>query len=188
MIEKIIEELKNRRESLERLDLETQNRNKDYSRNLWMNIIILSSAIIIGVLPLISENSNLIKSLLLAKLGLLLIIIIIIFGIIYYEKVLIREKLMLFDLSQFHDHTFARQECIINLAIKENKSTEEIKDIFSKTKRESYDNELKIVEKHLLGGNFFKLRLFMDKYFSRFLCYGFVIGLILIIFSLVIEY
>lgn len=63
MTEKIIEELKNRRESLERLDLEMQNRNKDYSRNLWMNIIILSSAIIIGVLPLISENSNIINSL-----------------------------------------------------------------------------------------------------------------------------
>ncbi|MDO8593129.1 MAG: hypothetical protein Q7R92_05235 [bacterium] len=61
MVEKIIEELKNRREWLERLDLEMQNKNKDYSRNLWMNIIILSSAIIIGVLPLINGTPSIIN-------------------------------------------------------------------------------------------------------------------------------
>lgn len=188
MTEKIIEELKNRKEAVERFDLEIQIRNKESSRNLWMNIIILSSAIIIGILPLLNENSNLIKSLVLAKLGLLLIIIIVVIGIIYYENVLIREKLMLSDLSQFHQETFAYQEYVINSSIKEKKDLEEIQNIFNITKKESFSKELKIREKHLVGGKFFRLRSLSDKYFSRFLCYGFAIALIIIIFSLTIKY
>lgn len=187
MSEKIIEELKNRRETIEMLDLDLQNKNKDHFRGLWMNIMILSSAIIIGVLPLINENSNIIKSLLLAKLGLLLIILIIIFGIIYYANVLNRERSMLFDLSQFHEKIFFKQENLINLAVEQKKSIGEVLDIFGRTKIDSFNEEQKIREKHLVGGKFFKLRLFVDKYFSVFLCYGFVLGLILIIFSFIIN-
>ena len=183
MSEKILKDINERRHIVEAQDQDIQKRNRDYFRNFWMNIIILSSGIIIGVLPLLDGNSDLVQSLLLAKLGLLTIVFITMIGIVYFENVLRREKLLLFDQQQFHNMIFSEQESMIRSALNQGRKPKEVLDIFNLTKSRAFEIEQAIIKRHLLGGAFSTARLFLDQYFSRFLTYGFILGILLIIAS-----
>jgi hypothetical protein len=180
---KFLKELEDRAHNVNQWDVEIQNRNKESFKSLWMNMIIFSSAFLVGFLPLLESNSNIIKNILLAKIGLFIIILIIITNLLYYEKVLRREQALLFEVVQSHDKTFSLQFRIIKSAIEKNKREDEIEEIFEKSKGNGSNEEREIRIKHLVGGKFFKLRIFIDKYFSRFMCYGFILGLIFIILS-----
>lgn len=179
-----LKEIEERALDVSKMDLEILNNIKGNYKSFIMNIVILSSSIIIGVFPLLDNNSSIIKHISEAKFGLLIIVIIIIFSLIYYENVLTREKLLNIDLIDNHQKTFSNQFRIINLAIRDNKSDEEIEAIFTKSKGESVNEENRIRIKHITQWKFYRLMLFfIDIYYSRIICYGFTFGIVLIILS-----
>ena len=186
MIEKFLKELEDRRSTVEKLDFEIQLKNIDHFRSFWLHMIILSSAIVIGVLPIMNGSSILIKSLILAKFGLLIIVLVCVLATLYFQNVLHREKLLILDQNFFHKNTFSNQENILINLEKVKKSEAEIKQIFDKSKTDSLSQEIQIIKKHLTGGGFPRIRLFVDKYFNKFISFGFALGVFLVILSFII--
>lgn len=178
-------ELEIRRSGVEKIDLEMRNRNLDHYRSFWLQMMIFSSAVVVGVLPLISESESIIRSPILAKLGLLVIIILCTFIILYFQGVLIREKVLLFEQSEFHKNIFSKQHRILEQS--RDKTDEVIKKLFETSKNEAFVKEQDILAKHLIGGKFYRIRLFIDKYFTRFVSFGFTAGILLIIFSFIFS-
>jgi len=180
---KKFDELEKRRAFVEKMDFDIRERNRDHFRTFWLNMVILSSAIVVGVLPIISGSSSPIQSPVLAKIGLLIIVVISVIIVIYFAGILTREKHLLFEQAQFHEYIFSKQWRLLDEAIKKGKTTDEITTIFDKSKRISNTIEDEIVAKHLIGGNFIRFRLFIDKHFNHIISYGFVIGVLLVILS-----
>lgn len=185
MSEKFIEELEDRRQFVERQDAEARTKNLEQFRNYWLHMTILSSAIVVGVLPLMGEESSLIKSLPLAKTGLALIVFVCAAAIIYLQNVLSREKSLLHDQKEFHENTFSMQGRMIEKARKDGKNEDFIKDIFERSKSAAYFEEQDIVAHHILGKGFVRIRLFINKYFNPFISYGFATGVLLVVLSFV---
>jgi hypothetical protein len=180
------EELEIRRSNVERIDLEMRNRNLDHYRNFWLQMIILSSAIVIGVLPILDSSNSIIKSIILAKLGLLIIVVLCVLVVFYFQSVLSREKSLLFDQVEFHRHTFLSQSRLLQETLKTGRDEKEVESIFENSKRESFIMEQEILAKHLIDGKFVKSRLFIDKHFGNFISYGFSLGILLVILSFII--
>ena len=187
MIEKFFKELENRRSTVEKFDFDIQTKNRDYFRNLWLYMIILSSAIAIGILPIMAGPSTIIRSLVLAKLGLIIIMIVCVWVVFYFLNVLFREKVLLFEQAQFHKNTFSEQLKLLEQVKKEGKNEKEIEIIFYKSKSNAYIQEQKIIARHLIGGKFVKVRLFIDKYFNQSISYGFALGILLVILSFMLR-
>ena len=187
MGENFCEELENRRAVVEKLDFDIQSENRDHFRSFWLHMIILSSAIVIGILPIMNGSTLLIKSMTLAKLGLLIIILVCVLVIFYFQNMLSMEKSLLFDQVEFHKETFSKQLRLLEQAEKDGRSEKEIGFIFDKSKNEAFIKEQQIVAKHLIGGKFAYTRLFIDKYFNYFVSYGFAFGVLLVILSFVLR-
>lgn len=184
MDENFFQELEGRKNTVEKFDFDSGERKREHQRNFWLQMVILSSAIVIGILPLLGEKSSLVKYPVLAELGLLLIITICILIVFYFQDVLSREKLLLFDLKEFHDSLFLRQKGLLTQAKKEGKSASEIKEIFEKSKQDAYRGEQEILYQHLVG-KFYHLRLFIDRFFNRIISLGFLLGVLFVILSFV---
>ena len=90
-------------------------------------MIILSSAIAIGILPIMAGPSTIIRSLVLAKLGLLIIMIVCVWVVFYFLNVLFREKVLLFEQAQFHKNTFSEQLKLLEQVKKEGKMKKRLK-------------------------------------------------------------
>ncbi|GEM_PF-2715360 len=185
MSQKIFKELGERRRYVEKSDIDLRWRNIDHFRAYWLHMVILSSAIVLGVLPLISENSSLVKSFTLAKLGLLLIILVCVLIVLYFQNVLSRERSLLFDQKEFHEATFSMQQNILNTAKRDGKDEAYLKEIFERTKSAAYFQEQEIVKRHVIGGKFTKTRLLINKYFNPLISYGFAVGVLLVVLSFI---
>lgn len=187
MSKDFIEEIELRRAAVEKIDFDVQSRNIEHFRSYWLHMILLSSAIVIGVLPIINEESNVIKSLTLAELGLLLIICMCVLLTLYFGNVLAREKSLAFDKRQFHGSVFSSQITLIKRSREAGKNEAEIQRIFADSKLSSFIEENSILQKHLLGGKFAKLRLFVDRYFNRIVSILFTLGIMFVIFSFILN-
>src|SRR3989338_5362478 len=146
MNERLFEELEDRRTTVEKMDFDIQAKNREYFRSFWLNMIILSSAIVVGILPVMDGPSTLIKSLILAKLGLLLIILICVSIICYFQNMLSRERDLLFEQIQFHKKTFSEQLTLLKQAKSGGKNEKEMEHLFDKSKSNSYIHEQQIIE------------------------------------------
>lgn len=186
MNRKFFEELEGRRTAVEKFDFDIQTKNRDYFRSFWLHMIILSSAIVIGILPIMNDSTSLIKSLILAKFGLLIIVLVCVLIVFYLQSVLSREKALLFDQVEFHKNTFLGQLRLLEQSEKDGKDEKEITSIFHHSKKEAFIQEQQIIAKHLIEGNFVKMRLFIDKYFKYFISYGFALGVLLVILSFIL--
>lgn len=187
MISDLYKEIENRRAFIEKCDFEIQNQNTEHFRSFWLNINILSGAIVVGLLPIITSESGTIKSLILAKLGLLLIISICTIVTVYFQSVSARGKYLLFDQIECHRKNFSRQRKILVQAEKEGKTEKEIFDIYNQSKDDFSMAEFNVIEKHILGGRFVKIRLFFDKHFNSFVSWIFTVGILLIILSFIVR-
>ena len=185
MSEKILREIQEKKALVGKEDRDAVNKNKEYYRSLWLNLIVLSSAIIIGMLPVINDNKGLLKSVFLAKLGLLIIVLVIILGMLYYNSTLAREQSMLFELWQLHEKIFTNQLLSINSSNNESKTEAEINELFSKAKQNAFQEETKARAKHLVGGKLYKIRIKIDKHISNLLIYLFLIGSLILISSFI---
>lgn len=187
MSEKFFEELEDRRTAVEKLDFDIQAKNRDYFRSFWLQMIILSSAIVVGILPIMGQSTTLIRSLILAKLGLLLIILVCVSIIFYFQNMLSKERNLLFEQIQFHKETFAKQLRFLDRAKREGKSEKEMESIFNESKSNVYIQEQQIIARHLVVGKFVKIRLFLDKYFNNLISCGFVSGVLLVVLSFILR-
>jgi hypothetical protein len=188
MDKELQKEIETRRQFVEQQDAEMHTKNIGHFRAYWLNMVILSSAIAVGVLPILdSESSHLIKSPTLTKLGLLLITIVCLAIIIYFQKVLTREKSLLSEQTEFHKYTFFMQSDILNKAIKDGKDESYLKELLGRTKVASFRAEQNIIAKYVVGKRFIKMRSFINKYFNQFVSYGFSLGVILVILSFIID-
>jgi len=185
MIHKFLKELEDRKTFVEKTDFDMLAKSRDHFRDFWLHMVILSSAIVIGILPLINQESTLIKSLTLAKLGLLLIILVCVLIILYYQNALSKTRSVLVEQSRFHDKTFSEQFAILNHAAEKGLDENEVEKIFNDSKNCSYIQEEKIVAKYILSKRFIKFRILIDKYFNCVISYIFVLGILLVIFSFV---
>ncbi|OGG94449.1 hypothetical protein A3G63_00245 [Candidatus Kaiserbacteria bacterium RIFCSPLOWO2_12_FULL_52_8] len=182
MSQQIFSELENRQHEVEKRDLESRSRNLEQFRTYWLHITILSSAIVLGVLPLISENSTLIRSATLAKLGLGIIIFVCVAAILYLQNVLARERDLLAERRVFHEEVFAKQRGALEAAQRDGQDSEFLKGLFERTKTLSHSTETGILMKHLLG----RRTLFLDKYFTPLTAYTFAFGVLLVVFSFIL--
>lgn len=186
MSKNIFVELEDRRSVVEKFDFDMQDKNRDHFRSFWLHMVILSSAIVIGVLPILNAESDLITSPILAKLGLLIIVLVGVSVIFYFQNVLSREKLLLFEQIQFHEASFFKQQNLLAQAVKDRKSEMEISQIFEGSKDAALIKEEEIIAKHLIGGKFLCIRLFIDEYFSHFISLGFGLGVLFVILSFIL--
>jgi len=106
IVDKIYKEIDEREEIVEKYDFDIQMKNREQFRSFWLHMIILSSAIVIGVLPLLKSNSDIIQSQIICLFGLLFILLVCIFIVIYMPYVLQREKSLLVEQSQLHQEIF----------------------------------------------------------------------------------
>ena len=185
MSEKIFEELKQRRQKVEFLDQELRTKNREKFLQYLLHMTILSSAIVVGVLPLINDASTAIKSVLFAKIGLALIVSVCVIALLYLHNILNRERILLSDQQSFHDYTFSSQYQILSEAKTKGANDDELYATFEKTKSQSSIAEQELVLSHLVGGRFSWLRQVRDSYINTFITYGFATGVILIILSFI---
>ena len=126
MSQEILQEIEERRQYVEKEDREYRIHNLENFRSYWLNLVILSSAIAVGIIPLLNDQPSIIISVLLAQIGLLVIVIVCVLLVLYLQNVLARERDLLADQRNFHEYTFGMQNDVIKSAKQEGKSAEYI--------------------------------------------------------------
>lgn len=187
MSSRFIDELRKRQIHVEKIDSDLISVNNSEYRSYWLNMTILSGAILIGVIPLLGNNQSVVKSIILAKMGVVVLIIVCTSIVIYFQGVLSRGKKMLIEQQTHHNETFAKQASLLEKLGKEGKSEQEMESYFEKSKAESYSQEVDIMYENLLGGRFSRVRTFIDGHFNRYISFGFSVGVILITLSLFVS-
>ena len=178
------EKLEKRRTVVEELDHKIILRNSDQLRNYWVQLIIFSSAIIVGILPLL-DNVNPILSISLAKIGLLVITLVCILIIVYFPYILTREKHLLHEQKALHEKFFSTRLEMLSQACKENWDDSKISLNFEKLEEVLSSQETDLLYEKLVAGRFTRVRNLIDFNFSLIASGGTGIGALLIILSFI---
>lgn len=184
MYEKYSKELEDRRSTVEKIDHESILRNSDHFRSYWLQIVILSSAIVIGLVPVI-DNPVLVQSPSLAKIGLLVILLVCVSIVLYFQNFLTREKIILYDQQKLHEDNFAKQSSLLKKAKNENWVDKKIEVEFEVSKRRFFEEETNLLFNHLVSNKGAKHISFFDKYFNVFMPYLFATGVFFIVLSFI---
>jgi hypothetical protein len=189
MKEDYFNEISLREEKVTMFDSDIRNKNRDKFQTFLLHMTVLSSALAIGILPLINESSKLILAPELAKFGLLINLVVCTVTLLYAHNVLNREKQLINDQKEHHDFTFDWQRRVLSEAIKRNVTDSDLRVIFEQTKSASNELEQEILMKHLVGNVYrYKIKNFLDRAVSILSLYGFALGTGLVVISFIIPF
>lgn len=111
---KEIKETKDRQEKMIKYFLNVRTRNLEYLRTFWLHLTIISSLIIVAVLPLVLKNSNFFKCLIITIIGLSFLTLMIILACFSLNHILTKENRDLSEKSEFYSKNFLEEIKIIN--------------------------------------------------------------------------
>lgn len=161
--------------------LELRIKNIEHLRNFWFNLIVLSSAVIVGVFPVLIKDPSYFENSSLAIFGLLLLVFMDIIGCFYLNVLLTRENRNLAELNNFHTKKFDEDKKLINKIIEEKKEFGEGSDIYLKFLKDTSEEENNLITKQEIKG----ASKWFDKNFSDILTTLLILGVLFIILSFV---
>lgn len=169
-------EVRKNQKEVSALYLDVRLKNIEQTRSFWLNLIILSSAIIVGIFPFLVKDSSYLENLGMAIIGIILLVFVDLAGIFYINTILTRESKHLDEQNKFHiDHMNEEIEMLLE-AIKKERNYKEWEKEYSLFLRNTVEEEVAMREKQKPK----KIVKWFDKYFSTFLVYLMILGVVLI--------
>lgn len=156
-------------------------KNIEHLRSFWFNLIVLSSAIIVGVFPILINNSNYLENPSIAIVGLVVLVIMDILGCFYLNVLLTRENRNLAELNDFHTKKFAEDKSIINKITEDKKDFQEGSSIYLDFLKNSEKEEAELVVKQKIRG----ANRWFEKNLSDILTILLIVGILFIILSFI---
>ena len=158
-------------------------KNIELTRNFWLNILILSSAIIVAIFPLILRNQTYFKCIELAIYGIIFLVVTDIIGICYINFLLVKDNKIIDEHQEFRRNNFSEQKEILAKGKQSGADYDSwFNDVYSQFLLKFGDEE-KSMRAKLKGGI---LTRFFDRYFSTIFTFLITIGILLISLSFVI--
>lgn len=158
-------------------------KNIELTRNFWLNILILSSAIIVAVFPIILKDPTYFKHINLAICGIIFLVATDIIGIYYINFLLTKDNKSIDEHQKFRLKYFSKQKEILTEGKQSGVDYDNwSSDIYSQFLLEFGGIEKNIRAKLKAG----KLAQFLDRYFSTIFTVFITIGILLISLSFMI--
>jgi actin-related protein len=165
---------------LEEIFLDARKENLKTLREYWINVIIFSVPLIVGVISLMNSSDSIIKNNELAIFAVFLLSIIPMIGAFYINRLLLKENKGLKTLSEdYMRRTSEHVEKLLDCQ-KEKKDIFQAMEIMIESTNKDKDETKKIKES--LQENK-KVLILLDKYFSNIITYLFISGIIFIFLS-----
>lgn len=159
-----------------RLYLDVRLKNIEQTRSFWLNLIILSSAIIVAVFPFLIKDNFYLENLKMAVIGIILLVLVDLVGIFYINIILIRENKHLDEQNKFHmDHMNEEIKMLLE-AMEQKRDYKKWGGEYSLFLKNTAEEEVSMREKQESK----KIVKWFDKYFSTFLVYLMILGVVLI--------
>jgi ABC-type multidrug transport system fused ATPase/permease subunit len=183
ILNNIIERSGQRSDKIEQIFLDMRSRNLEHLRNFWLNLIVLSSAIIVGILSLVFKEDMSSSLLLIIMVGVSFFILMDIVGVYFLNHKLSKENHDLDKLHNFNLQAIKDERRVINNYLNKQESFEkfskEYADFLNDVARKEEEIRKSNVEKN-------KIFSFLDKYISDILAGLFILGILCILASFII--
>jgi len=170
-----------REEKMTGFFLDMRVKNLEYLRSFWFNLIILSSAIIVAVFPILLKDPNYFQNLVLSIIGLGLLVIMDIVGCFYLNTLLTKENNNLAEQNDFHSKKMNKEKEMINENMMKKVGCEEWLKVYLNFLKET-ENEEKEMRKKQEKKCFAK---WFDSHFSDLLTSLMIFGIFFIILSFI---
>jgi hypothetical protein len=151
-------------------------KNIEQLRNFLLNLMILSSAIIVSVFPFLVKDVSYLKNLKLTIIGVVLLILVDLIGIFYINKILIRENKHLSEQNEFHINHMNEEIKMLLEVMGQKRNHEDWKEEYLNFLKNTVKEEKIMREKQ----EYKKIAKWFDRNFSNFLVYLMISGVILI--------
>jgi len=151
-------------------------KNIEQIRNFLLNLIILSSAIIVAIFPFMVKDSSYLKNLYLAIIGVVLLILADLIGIFYINKILIRENKDLKEQNEFVIQNMNKEKEMLINAMKEKRDHKEWGEEYLNFLKKIHEEEIDMRKRQ----NLKKIIKWFDENFSTILVYLVISGVVLI--------
>lgn len=170
------DKVRENQKEVSKLYLDVRLKNIEQTRSFWLNLIVLSSAIIVAVFPLLIKDNFYLENLKIAVTGIILLVLVDLVGIFYINTILIRENKHLDEQNKFHmEHMNKGMEKLLK-AMKENKNYEEWRQGYLDFLKKTHKEEI-VMRKEQDPKKIIK---WFDEHFSTILVYLVILGIVLI--------